>query len=258
MRFITLTMILLLQHQVSGAEPITLRVLCYNIHHAEGGDRVLDVERIASVINSASPDLVALQEVDQRVKRTERVDQPTVLGELTKMHVVFGGNIELQGGHYGNAILSKFPIAHHRNHSLPNFDNGEQRGFLESHIDVPGMMDQLIFLATHFDHRSDDKERVASAQAMNSHVAQDQQRPVILAGDLNDVRGSATLNELEMQWTHTSQKPQPTVPVSRPSRQIDFILFRPESRWKVREFKVLEEAVASDHRAILAVLEIIK
>ena len=49
----------------------------------------------------------------------------------------------------------------------------------------------------------------------------------------------------------------PTVPVGKPTRQIDFILFKPEARWKVVETKVLEEAVASDHRAIFAVIEVI-
>jgi hypothetical protein len=34
--------------EVHAAEPIRLRILCYNIHHAEGVDRKLDVERIAS------------------------------------------------------------------------------------------------------------------------------------------------------------------------------------------------------------------
>ena len=81
-----------------SAEPTRLRVLSYNIHHAEGVDRKLDVDRIAGVILSIKPDLVALQEVDQKVKRTGSVDQPAVLARLTEMNVVFGANIELQGG----------------------------------------------------------------------------------------------------------------------------------------------------------------
>ena len=48
----------------------------------------------------------------------------------------------------------------------------------------------------------------------------------------------------------------PTVPVGKPTRQIDFILVRPAARWKVIETKVLDEAVASDHRAIFAILEL--
>jgi endonuclease/exonuclease/phosphatase family metal-dependent hydrolase len=47
-----------------------------------------------------------------------------------------------------------------------------------------------------------------------------------------------------------------TVPVDKPTKQIDFILFRTKDRWKVIEVKVLDEAVGSDHRAILAVLEL--
>jgi endonuclease/exonuclease/phosphatase family metal-dependent hydrolase len=43
----------------------------------------------------------------------------------------------------------------------------------------------------------------------------------------------------------------------QPTKQIDFILFRPAERWKAIEVPVLDEAVASDHRAIFAVLELL-
>ena len=48
----------------------------------------------------------------------------------------------------------------------------------------------------------------------------------------------------------------PTIPVREPARQIDYVLFRPAERWKVIETKVLDEPVASDHRPLLAVLEL--
>lgn len=241
---------------LAAEEPIRLRVLSYNIHHAEGVDGKLDVERIAAIIQSVEPDLVAVQEVDQRVQRSQLVDQPAELARLTKMHVVFGDNIELQGGYYGNAILSRFPIQSHTNLRLPNFNNGEQRGALSAEIAIPQLSEPLLFLATHFDHRRDPQERVASAQALNRRVAEQPQRPALLAGDLNDVHDSSTLQELAKQWTHSAPQPLPTIPVSTPSRQIDFVLFRPQSRWKVIEVRVLDEAVASDHRPILAVLEL--
>ena len=47
--------------------PGTLRVLTYNIHHGEGTDGKLDLDRIARVIKAAEPDIVALQEVDQKI-----------------------------------------------------------------------------------------------------------------------------------------------------------------------------------------------
>ncbi len=58
-------------------------------------------------------------------------------------------------------------------------------------------------------------------------------------------------------WTRANKTPLATVPVKQPAKQIDFILYRPKNRWKVIEFKVLDEAIASDHRAIFAILELL-
>ena len=84
-------------------KPIT--VLSYNIHHGAGMDTILNLERIARVIKSESPDIVALQEVDINTERTGKVNQIEVLGKLTNMNFAFGKSIDLLGGQYGNAIL---------------------------------------------------------------------------------------------------------------------------------------------------------
>lgn len=241
---------------VSTEQPVQLRVLSYNIHHAEGVDGVLDVERIARVIQSVQPDVVALQEVDQRVARTGAADQPELLAKLTGLHVVFGGNIPLQGGAYGNAVLSRLPVTRSRNHPLPSFDQGEQRGVLEVEL-VHHNNQRILLWATHLDHRRDPQERVASATLINQLSRQSGDLPALLAGDLNDSPDSQTLTTLQQMWVSASPQPQPTVPVNQPARQIDFILFRPAARWRVSETRVLPEAVASDHRAILAVLELL-
>ena len=255
--------------------PQRLRVLSYNIHHGEGVDGVLDLPRIARVIRSVDPDVVALQEVDQNVERTGTVDQPTELARLTEMEVVFGANIELQGGHYGNAILSRLPIVRHTNHRLPSRDDGEQRGVLAAELSLPGTDappgtdtrpgtdtppgtdKSLAFLATHFDHRRDDRERLASAKAVDMIVSRKPRKPTILAGDLNDVPASRVLGALGGAWKRTNDEPLPTIPVDQPTRQIDYILVRPAERWRVIEVRVLEESVASDHRAIFAELELL-
>lgn len=237
-------------------QPQRLRVLSYNIHHGEGADGRLDLERISRVITSVEPDLVALQEVDCKARRTGQVDQPAELARLTGMHVAFGENIPLQGGHYGNAVLSRYPITRHKNHLLPSFSDGEQRGALEVEIEVPGGCRQLLFIATHLDYRPDDRERIASAKMINALLADNPGRPAILAGDLNDVPGSKPLREFATEWTVANEEPLPTFPAAEPARQIDFILFRPAQRWKAIEVRVLDEDVASDHRAIFAVLEL--
>ncbi|WDQ15362.1 endonuclease/exonuclease/phosphatase family protein [Rhodopirellula sp. P2] len=243
---------------LGAAEPVQLRVLCYNIHHGEGVDGKLDLQRIAKVIQSVEPDLVTLQEVDQKASRSGSVDQPAELARLTGMQVAFGPNIPLQGGHYGNAVLSKYPIVDHRNRLLPNFDDGEQRGVLSAELQIPGLDQPLLLLATHLDSRRNDRERIASAKAINQIVSKTPERSALLAGDMNDVLNSPTLDELETKWTRVNERVMPTIPVAKPQRQIDFILFRPSTRWKLIEVKVLDEVVASDHRPIFAVLELIR
>ena len=88
-------------------------------------------------------------------------------------------------------------------------------------------------------------------------MGEQKNRPAILAGDFNDVPSSPTLKELDKLWMRTNPEISPTVPVTKPARQIDYILVRPKERWKVVETKVLDEAVASDHRAIFAVIELV-
>ena len=59
----------------------TLRLMTYNIKNATGMDGVCDFQRIANVINNASPDVVAVQEVDSV---TNRSNQKYVLGEIAE------------------------------------------------------------------------------------------------------------------------------------------------------------------------------
>lgn len=237
-------------------EPYRLRVLSYNIHHAEGLDGRLDVDRIASVINGVSPDVVALQEVDRKTNRVGGMDQPRELARRTNMQVVFERNINYQGGEYGNAVLSKIPIDFHRNVHLPSFDDGEQRGVLVCELAPESLDHSILLLCTHLDHRADDQERQAAARRINQIVADHEETPAVLAGDLNATPDSAVLELFGQRWQTTSKVALPTSPAENPRRQIDFVLFRPAARWRVAEFRVLDESIASDHRPILAVLEL--
>ena len=236
---------------------LRLRILSYNIHHAEGVDGKLDIPRIAQVILSVDPDLVALQEVDKNTIRTGKVNQDIELSRLTKMNSVFGSNITFQGGQYGNSILSKFPIIKNKNFLLPNVDSGEQRGLLQSQIQISNK-ENVLFFSTHLDHRRSDTERLASAKAINQIISLDNKSPAILAGDFNDVPDSPTLKELGKVWLRTNKKILRTIPASKPSRQIDYIFVQPKERWKIIESQILDEDTASDHRAIFSIIELIK
>ena len=235
----------------------TLRVLSYNIHHGAGMDGKLDLERIAGVINSVSPDLVCLNEVDKGVERSRRIDEPARLGELTGMQPVFEQNIPFQGGQYGNAVLSRLPIRSWRNHHLPQSLPKEQRGMLEVHVNAFGV--PLVFLATHFDYHPDDGERMASAEYAQRLIAELPSGPVILAGDLNATPESRVLEKMRSFLADCccqGDDPGFTFPADKPDRRIDYIMHNRHPALRCLSVEVLSEAVASDHRPILATFEL--
>jgi endonuclease/exonuclease/phosphatase family metal-dependent hydrolase len=250
--------------------PSEIRVLTYNIHHGEGTDKKIDLARIAKVIQSVSPDIVALQEVDQGTARNKGADQPAELAELTGMTVVYGRNIDYQGGGYGTAVLTKLPVKASANEKIPSFYEGtpehpEQRSVQVVELGPPGEPG-LVFLCTHFDSRPDERERMASAELVNRLAAKYGDRLMLLAGDLNATPDSNVLRALEQHWkiAGSDAKSQAadddrakrlfTFPAASPSKQIDYVLYRPADRWQVVETRVLDEREASDHRPVLSVL----
>jgi endonuclease/exonuclease/phosphatase family metal-dependent hydrolase len=237
-----------------------LRVLTYNIHHAEGRDGIWDLQRLADVVNSVDPDLVALQEVDQGTTRSgSTVYQLHTLAHLTGMRGIFGRTINLQGGQYGNGVLvaSDLTVLSIANHSLPNPANGEQRGMLELELSYGGFggPHDFTFLATHLDHSSS-TNRAAQVGLINSMVA-NSTTPAILAGDYNFRPTSAEYAQLSQEW----QDPTADSPGTSPSLQIDFVTYRGPDQWQILEEGAFivnaTTAIASDHYPLLAVLELL-
>jgi endonuclease/exonuclease/phosphatase family metal-dependent hydrolase len=247
--------------------PEEIRVVTYNIHHGEGTDRKFDLKRIAKVLLAAEPDIIALQEVDQGTRRAGGVDQPAELARLTGMQVVFGRNIDYDGGGYGTAVLTRLSVRSHKKVKLKSFyaptaENPEQRGVQVVEVgEKPGP--SLLFLCTHLDYRPPDEERMASAKTINELIARHNDAPAILAGDLNAMPLSAPIEEFRKAWKvagmqaeakSSSAKPLLTFPADKPDRWIDYVMCRPANRWEVVDVRVLNEPVASDHCPLLAVL----
>jgi endonuclease/exonuclease/phosphatase family metal-dependent hydrolase len=232
--------------------PVSLRILAYNIKHGLGMDSVIDLKRVARVINELQPDIVTLQEVDSAVERTSGVDQTTVLGELTGMHSVFGTFFDYQGGRYGMALLSKYPFISYTNHLLPK--GVEHRAALAGTIRVGENGPEVIVVGIHLVWTGD--ERYTQAQRL-TEIFRDERRPVILAGDFNSRPDSDVMALLGKSW-HIPDKGDDrfTFPSDAPDREIDFIIYRPEDRFEVVEHRVIDEPVASDHRPLLLELRV--
>jgi endonuclease/exonuclease/phosphatase family metal-dependent hydrolase len=239
-------------------DPTVLTIVTYNIHHAEGMDKKLDLERVAGVIRALEPDFVALQEVDKGTKRAGGVDQAAELARLTNMHGVFGAAMPYDEGEYGDAVLSRRPILKSRVAPLPwkEGNRREPRCAVAARADIPGA-GTIEFISTHWDHTRDPSDRAAQAEAVN--VAwREAGATTILAGDFNCEVGSAPLEVIGREWKLVSggDPAAPTCCGDNLRVNIDHVFVKPSSRWRVIEHRVIDEPVASDHRPVLVKLEL--
>jgi endonuclease/exonuclease/phosphatase family metal-dependent hydrolase len=233
--------------------PITFRVMTYNIHHGEGLDGKVDLLRIADVIKREHADIVALQEVDKGVARTARRDLPAELAALTGMTCVFSNNFHFQGGEYGNAVLSRFPVLRWTDAHYQMLRAGEQRGLLQLSLRVHGR--ELVFMNTHIDYRPDDSERLMNVGEIQAKLDEYHGRPVILAGDFNDNPGSRTHVKMKEQfddaWELIGQGDGFSYPAEAPRKRIDYLwLSKDKSVVPVKAW--VPESDASDHRPLVA------
>ncbi|WLD10905.1 endonuclease/exonuclease/phosphatase family protein [Planctellipticum variicoloris] len=233
----------------------TLRVVTYNIHHGLGTDQELNLGRIAEVLRAARPDIVSLQEVDVRTRRTYREDQAAALGTQLGMYVGFGKAITYDEGDFGNCILSKAPIEEFQAYPLTTIAGHEARCVAVARIRIGGIGPQIQFLSTHLDHALEGV-RMDQAHSLGKVMSRLPRQPMILAGDMNAAPDSKTLRRLLGSWTDSGpEKGGFTFPAVNPSSRIDYILYRNAPGWKIREQQVIDQTVASDHRPVLTVFE---
>ena len=221
-----------------------LRILAYNIKHGRGNDGKVDLERTAAVIRQIAPDVVALQEVDAGVERSGNVDEARELAKLTGLeHHAFGKFFDYQGGAYGMAILSRFPLRDVTNLRLP--PGAEPRTSLVATVAAatPFRLANVHFYRT-------EQERLAQAKTLLEHLNAKPDLPTFVAGDFNSTPDSSVLR-LFGDWTIPDKGDDNlTFSSDKPRREIDFIMFRPETTFVVRNIDVINEPVASDHRPV--------
>jgi endonuclease/exonuclease/phosphatase family metal-dependent hydrolase len=231
------------------------RVMTYNIHHGAGVDGKIDLQRIADLIKRERADIVALQEVDKGVKRTAQRDCPAELAALTGMTCVFSNNFNFQGGEYGNAVLTRFPVKGWTNRHYKMLRPDEQRGLLQLVLDIYGR--ELVFLDTHIDFRADDSERLVNAAEILEVIQGYRGRPIILCGDFNDTPDSRTHEKLGEAFTDTWKAAGTgdgfTIPAEQPRKRIDYIWLSKGSSLEPLKAWV-PQSQASDHLPVVVEL----
>jgi endonuclease/exonuclease/phosphatase family metal-dependent hydrolase len=109
------------------------RVVTYNIHKCRGLDRRVRPARIAEVLGELNADIIALQEVLSIEGKTPEDNQARFIADKLGLDYRLGENRRLNGGAYGNVILSRLPFVSMYNHDLSH-QGREPRGCLRTDV----------------------------------------------------------------------------------------------------------------------------
>lgn len=231
-----------------------VRVMTFNIQSGSHG-----IAKVAELIRSASPDIVALQEVDVGSSRALGLDQPAELARRTGLpYFAHFRTTTLYGGAYGVALLSRFPLESVEQHPLPVEPGAEPRTVARAIMKLHGQ--EVSIYVTHLTRRPfNGALRVRQSAAIIALLDQDP-RPKLLMGDMNDTPDSGALRlfkrELADVFALRGQGPADTYPLPIiPSLRIDYVLA--SDRFLPRAGKVLRVA-ASDHYPVVADLTLLE
>lgn len=217
-------------------------VMSYNIHHGVGCDQMLDLERIAAVIESVSPDVVGLNEVDVRFHwRSGWEDQLGWLARRLGMACRFGPTLlrrkpgEPPAGGYGNGLLTKDPILRHQSLTF-SMEAGEPRGILMADLKLGGRLVRVV--VTHLGLRPSMRKRQVEAIL---RICRDWQGPMLVMGDWNVTPDRPEVTGLSPYLTDVLSHfgvVGGTYPCSYPRKRIDYIFCSPH-------FRILEASIVS-------------
>ncbi|WP_062105958.1 endonuclease/exonuclease/phosphatase family protein [Bacillus niameyensis] len=232
-----------------------MKIMSYNIHHGEGLDEVLSLERIAKIIRDEKATIVGLQEVDRNFgERSDFQDQAKELAKLLDYHYVYAANIDIahtdgqaENQQYGNAILSMYPIKDSENIPLTSYED-EPRGLLRALIDVCGT--QLHVFNTHLSLESRSKrEQVKEIVEWTKNF----EGSKVLIGDFNSEPDSeeiqALLGKSDLIDCFEDIADNASYPSDNPEIRIDYI-------FASRQLEILNQSAlmreGSDHLPIIA------
>jgi endonuclease/exonuclease/phosphatase family metal-dependent hydrolase len=239
-----------------------LRIATYNVHGCVGMDRQRSEARIAEVIAQLSVDIIGLQELDLSRRRSAGVDQTGMIAEQLGWHSYFHPAMRRDDEHYGNAVLSRYPLTFRRAVELPGtapFFCRENRAAIE--MDVETNLGTVHIINTHLGLGW--RERLLQAQLFTSaewHAAIAGDAPLILLGDFNSLPGSRPYRALTQHLRDVRElvratRPIRTFPTWFPALAVDHIFVN--GALQPRSLTVHRSSVAriaSDHFPLVAEL----
>jgi len=197
--------------------------MTYNIHSGRGGDEHVDLGRIAAVIASFDPDLVALQECGH--SGNGAAEQAEELGARLSMEPRFVPCLDRKNTHYGLATLSRLPILETEVVPLPHRGRvfwSEPRRALVTRVKWTngGGERELQLVNTHLSTIKG--EQPSQVMALGEALGAPD---LILAGDFNCTPRSATYRSLCNPLSAAVERTR-TWPALLPLLHLDHIFYR--------------------------------
>ncbi len=247
---------------------IRLRVISFNIHKGLGPTNLrITLERIRMAIRSHRADVLFLQEVVGQHDRLARkfgsawplAGQLEALADAEWCHFAYGRNAIYPGGHHGNAILSRYPIARWENHDISQHAS-ESRGILACTIELPSV--QVIHCyCVHFGLFERWRQRQTHALCEIVQARSSAQDTVLIAGDFNDWRrrvGHSIKTRLSVKDAadHICAQRRATYPSVLPCLELDRIYYRGAHLLDARILRGPIWRNLSDHAPVTADLQL--
>jgi endonuclease/exonuclease/phosphatase family metal-dependent hydrolase len=234
-----------------------LNFLTYNIHKGIGNDRIYSLNRIISVLRNMDADIIALQEVDSGAVRTQGDYQAEIIAGELGMHFAYAMNVKLNnGGGYGNAVISRYPIESWENIDL-TWTIKKSRSCLAAVIKT----EKKNLLAMNYHLGLAGIERLIQARKLMKapYFLEHSGLPSVLMGDTNDRshRLDSVLENHGFTDTCRDERIQ-TFPSFSPVLRLDKIHYN--KGWILREHHVIRNGLtgaASDHLPVMAKFRII-
>lgn len=222
-----------------------VRLVTWNVHGCVGADGDFDPQRTARVIRSLAPDILALQEVDSRHRRHGGLDAFTYFRKAVGGHAVDGKSITTADGHYGQMLISRWPLRNPQIHDI-SVQGREPRRAVEAMVDLPS--GPLRVIATHLGLNA--AERRAQFRSLTEISKREPEMRRILMGDFNDWRRRGQGHRLLSPLFDACASPRtfpaalPVLPLDRIWLRADHVAFRSWAERTIRR--------ASDHLPLAA------
>ena len=229
-----------------------IRIMTYNIHHGADASEQPTLDSMGYYIRESGVDIVGLQEVDSICHRSNGVDQPERLAEITGLDHYFTRHFPYQGGAYGQGLLSTYGVSKVRNLRLPVFPLEEEKGVSVLLAEVQTAPDSVITIGVvHLDYRSSESRMHQIDLLLDSLSVI---KNLVLLGDFNAYPDSPEILKLLQYFDRFEAKIEsPSFPALNPDRRIDFVFVR-----KGSDLKIVNESVQqvpySDHLPVTTVL----